>query len=195
MARNDPTEIDFYEGLVRKTASMYVDFTEEEYEDVCQILRIKAWRALGTFDSTRSKLPVERYVFSCMKNQVKDLLKKKKRNEAYIEDFCTNGDGGQRRDEFENQYLRMDEEAALDGLLADVPLIPSTLDLTERKVLALLYMDYGQAEIALSLDTTKREVAVAVKGLKEKMADWKPSNGSLPIKAPLETSADSQLAA
>jgi RNA polymerase sigma factor (sigma-70 family) len=175
-----PTELAYYEGLVRKTASMYERIVEEEFDDLCQILRLKAWRALGTYDPTRSKLPVERYVFSCLRNQVKDLLKKKRRNELFIEDIvpatpnAEAGDRGVLRDRFEAHYLIVREDQAYAGVATDTPLIPSTLTQGEREVMALLYLDYGQTEIALRLRMTKREVTAAVKALREKMADWNP---------------------
>lgn len=183
-----PTELAFYEGLVRKTASMYERIVEEEYEDLCQILRLKIWRALGTYDPARSKLPIERYVFSCLRNQCKDLVKKKRRNELFIEDIAPAGgtleDGGMLRDRFEAAYLMVREDEAFGDLPFDTPLIPSTLSEPELRVMALLYLDYGQTEIALRLAMTKREVAAAVKALREKMADWAPSNDRQPIAVP-----------
>lgn len=140
------------------------------------LFRIKAWRALESFDPAKSKVPVERYVFSCMVNLGKDLLKKKKRNEAYIEDYrLIKGSDSESTDRFDGRYLRLDEEAAFDELPFDKPLIPSTLDGIERRVVALLYYDYSHAEIALRLGISKREVATAVKQIREKMADWRPT--------------------
>jgi hypothetical protein len=43
-------DISHYEGVVRQTAGMFFAMVEEEFEDVCQILRMKAWRALVSFD-------------------------------------------------------------------------------------------------------------------------------------------------
>lgn len=176
MSRDPRYAVQFYEGLCRSTASRYVNLVEEDYEDLVSMFRIKAWRALESFDPAKSKVPVERYVFSCMVNLGKDLLKKKKRNEAYIEDYRHNAQTGTDvTDRFDARYLRLDEEEAFAELPFDQPLIPSTLDETECKVVALLYLDYSHAEIALRLGLAKREVATAVKQIKEKMADWRPS--------------------
>lgn len=178
-----PQDLAFYEGLVRKTASMYERLTEEEFDDLCQILRLKVWRALGTYDPSRSKLPIERYVFSCVRNQCKDLVKKKRRNELFIEDVAPGSPGNaidfdsSLRNRFEAQYLMVREDEAFADLPFDQPLIPSTLTHDELQVMGLLYLDYGQTEIALRLAMTKREVAAAVKALREKMSDWKPSTG------------------
>lgn len=189
MAKSDPTELDFYEGLVRKTASMYERLVDEDFDDLCQIFRIKAWRALGTYDPTRSSMSVERYVFSCIRNQVKDVLKKERnvlrrdgRGDLFIEDVAPTtpgeGHGGQQpRDKWEHRYMEVGEDEAFAELKLDVPLIPSTLDGTELQVVALLYADFGHAEIALRIGITKREVSLAVKSIREKMADWRPSNG------------------
>lgn len=178
VSRDPRYAVQFYEGLCRSTAARYVGKVEEDYEDLVSLFRIKAWRALESFDPAKSKVPVERYVFSCMVNLGKDLLKKKKRNEAYIEDYRHNNQTGKDvADRFDAQYLRQDEEAAFRELTLDKPLIPSTLDETECSVLALLYYDYSHAEIALRLSITKREVAAVVKQIREKMADWRPSSG------------------
>lgn len=186
MAKRDPYTLDFYEGLIRKTASMYERLVEEDFDDLCQIFRLKAWRALGTYDPKRSSMPVERYVFSCVRNQVKDVLKKERnqmrrdgRSEMLIEDIAPNDqEGAGMRDRFESRYMQVREDEAFAGANLDAPLIPSTLDRTELQVVALLYAEYGQAEIALRIGLTKREVALAVKSIREKMADWRPSNGS-----------------
>lgn len=178
-----PTELAYYEGLVRKTASMYERIVEDDYEDLCQLFRIKAWRALETYDPSKSSMPVERYVFSCIRNQVKDVLKKKRRGELFIEDLTGlatdqaehQGGGGQSRDRFDARYLMVREDEAYADLNLDAPLIPSTLTTSELSVVALLYADFGQAEIALRLSMTKREVAASVKSIREKMADWRPS--------------------
>lgn len=187
-----PTELAFYEGLVRKTAGMYARLVEDDYEDICQVLRLKAWRALNTYDPARSKLPVERYVFSCLRNQVKDLLKKKKREELFLLDlghadatadsaftgkFATGAEGITKQ-HFEARYLSIDEEAGLSGLLDDMPTIPSTLSGKEKEVLALVYYGYSHTEIAVRLEISKREISTAMKAIKVKMSDWKPSDDS-----------------
>lgn len=184
---NDPTQVQFYEGLVRKTAGRYQGVIQEEYEDLCAILRIKCWRALESFDPAKSRVPIQNYVFSCMRNQVKDLLKRKKRNDLYIEEIAPvspNPRGGQprpsARDRFEERYSSAAEEEVFAEVLAETPLIPSTLTTLERGVVILLYLEYGQAQMAESLGVNKREIAKAVKGVKDKMSDWKPSSSSTP---------------
>ena len=65
---------------------MYAPHVQEEYEDIVSVLRIKVWRALCAFDPARSSMPVQRYVFSCVKNQAKDLVKKRRRTQAQHRD-------------------------------------------------------------------------------------------------------------
>lgn len=184
--RKDPTQLEFYEGLCRKTASMYEAFVEEEFDDLCQIFRLKAYRALGTFDASRSAMPVERYVFSCIRNQVKDVLKKERnvqrrdgRSELFIEDITSGGETTA-SDWFDAKYLSEREDQAFPLDAFDKPLIPSTLSHDEKSIVALLYVEWSQTEIALRLGLTKREVALGVKAIREKFEDWRPSNSRQP---------------
>lgn len=178
--QKDPTRVEYYEGLVRKTASMYEGIVQEEYEDLCSILRIKVWRALESFDPAKATQPIRGYVFSCVRNQVKDLLKRKRRNELYIEDIAPASRGGHLRneglrDKFEQRYLKEDEEVAFAEILAETPLIPSTLTGVEQRVVTCLYLEYSHSEIAEVLCLTPREVSRSVRAIKDKLADWKPS--------------------
>lgn len=185
---DDPSKIEFYEGLVRKTASMYEGIVQEEFEDLCSILRIKAWRALESFDPARSKLGVKSHVFGCVRNQVKDLLKRDRNRDGtlkkpvplYIEDIAPSedqqyGDGdASARQRFEADYLRTEEEEVFAEILAETPLIPSTLTATERQVVVCLYLEYSHADIEAALDIPRREIASTVKSIKSKMSDWRP---------------------
>lgn len=166
--------IRYYEGLVRKTAARYEPYLEEEFEDICQVFRVKVFRALLAFDRTRSSLARDNYVFGCLVNQAKDLLKKKKRNLLFIEDLAPRDDltNGGVRDRFESQYLADDEVFA--EIESDGVLIPSTLNLDERRVLVCLYLNYSQPEAAVRLGMQRNHVAIAVRTIREKMADWDP---------------------
>lgn len=205
MRCTNPRQIEFYEGLVQKTAARYLVRIRErapdlEFDDVCQILRLKAWRGIESFDPARATQPINEYVFSCVFNQVKDLIKRKPRGDLFIEDV-TRLSGSDRdvsvRESFDAQYLTETEEEAFAEILAETPLIPSTLSGIEQRVVVCLYLEYGQAEIAETLSLSKRDVARRVKSIKEKMADWRPSspaagthsNGdhrSIPLKETIE---------
>jgi len=190
--RHDQHAVDHYEGLCRKTAALYVNYVEEEYEDIVQILRVKVWRALETFDSTKWKKeapgngpsPVERYVFMCIKNQCKDLVKRKQRGEVYIEDQGALGHDGHLAgrhltDAFELRYLAADHDQVFGDIEDGVPLIPSTLTDREREIVCLLWSDYRQTEIAAQLGLRRSEVERGVRSIRLKMADWRPSQAQV----------------
>lgn len=160
-------DIAFYEGLIHRTAGIYARYVEEEYEDIVALFRIKVWRALESFDPAKTTIPIERYVFMVIKNQAKDLVKRKKRNLAYLEDLQAGAD-------FEHQYLSMSEERAFEDVTEEIPLIPSTLTSLEREIVGLLYLQYTQRESADRLGVSRGEMEKAVKSIRAKMSDWKP---------------------
>lgn len=162
------TEITFYEGLVRKTAGMIAPLVQEEYEDIAAILRIKVWRALEAYDPSRARQPVERYVFMCVTNQKKDLLKRKRRHEVPLEDT----------------YEVWVDPDVVFGEVEDVtPVIPSTLSGLERELIARLYVGYTERQAAQLLGLTRSQVERALDGVRVKMADWRPS-APTPVLAP-----------
>jgi RNA polymerase sigma factor (sigma-70 family) len=182
-----------YEGLVRKTASMYYKVFNEEFEDFAQTLRVKVCEALMSYDSSKSKMTEEKYVFSCLRNRVKDYLRKLQvRNEAgwkeptLIEDVAPARVGYEDgpRDQWDLHNFSIGEDAAYQALLADVPLLPSTLSFEEERVVALLYVGYNQVEIAKVLGVTRTAAIQMVQQIQTKMADWDPrpqTAGSAPI--------------
>jgi DNA-directed RNA polymerase specialized sigma24 family protein len=116
-------------------------------------------------------MPRERYVFSCVKNQAKDLVNRERRNELYIEDLSAD-----RRETFEGRYLHADETQTF-GLFDDGEvLLPSTLTELERQVIALLYLDYSQREAATHLGLKRNEMERTVRTIRQKMADWRPTS-------------------
>lgn len=177
MARTkNPYDIHFYEGLIFTTASMYAPQVEEEFEDICQLLRMKVWRALELFDPERSKMPVERYVFMCVKNRCKDLVTKHRRGEVYMEDQRRNaGEDVGSLDWFENRYLSTDHEQTFGDVDEGAPLMPSTLTGREREVIVLLYRHHTQAEVVRILSLRRSEMERIMRTIRDKMADWKPT--------------------
>jgi RNA polymerase sigma factor (sigma-70 family) len=181
--------IPHYEGLVRKTAARYVAFVEEDFEDICAIFRQKVWKALVSFDPERSKMTQDTFVFSCVKNQGKDLVKrsrseaaKRRRWDTFIEDEAPmrengNGRGAHdfTRDSFEHQYLQLPSEDVYGRIDEGVLLLPSTLTEVERQVVGLLYLDYMQSEATLMLGISKGIMERTMRSIREKMADWRPS--------------------
>lgn len=153
------TEIVFYEGLVRKTAGMIAPLVQEEYEDIVAILRIKVWRALEAYDPSRARQPVERYVFMCLTNQKKDLLKRKRRMEVPLDD---------------GYEVRVDPDVVYGDVEDVTPVIPSTLGPLERELVAWLYLGYTERQAAQLLGLTRPAVERALEMVRVKMADWRP---------------------
>lgn len=183
----------YYEGLIFKTAQIVVaSGVEIEIEDAQQRLRIKAWRALKAFDPARCRTTRAKYVFMCVKDEKKDLLKKKRRFELHIEDQVQRvSKSGTSEDQFtgdrfHEQYLSATHDDVFGEVEDDDLLIPSTVTAFEKRVLLLLYTgDYKQREIAAELlplqyeldeEAAKREVERAIRALRDKFADWRPSS-------------------
>src|SRR4051794_8115324 len=108
-------ELASYEGLVFRTAQMYAPFVDDDEEDVRQALRIKVWQALLAYrprsletPDVKGRTPRDKYVFMCVTNQVKDLLKRKKRQEDFIEDKTPDD---VQREKFVAKHLAVDESA------------------------------------------------------------------------------------
>lgn len=191
---SDPKLIRRYEGVVRKTAAMTVEHCDEDFDDICQLFRIKVWKALLSYDPTKVKnevpdtygrTPRDRYVFACIKNQAKDLKKRVKRNVSYIEEMT---------ERFEAGYLGTTEEEIFHMIEESAPLIPSTLSDRERKIVTLLYLDFDNGEIGEQLGIQRKQVATLVRGIREKMADWAPTGWQavplvLPAGEPLAVAA------
>lgn len=179
--KKDPMRVEFYEGLVRKTASKWA--WKMEFEDLCQVLRLKVFQALQSYDPARATQTVDGYVFSCVRNRIKDLGEIKVRDDLYIEDIAPSSahyeTGGSNenvsRDNFEGRYLIEEEEHAFAEILTETPLIPDTLTEVEARVVVCLYLELTQAEIAERLVMSRREVARSVKQVKVKMAAWRPT--------------------
>jgi len=151
-----------YEGLVFRTATMYESRLGMEREDIQQVLRICVWRATSAYEVSRDdRRSIDTFVFWCVRNQIKDLVKSKVRRDrhgrqVYIEDLA---------DEPSHE-----EDSDPDG----VPL-PSSLSAVEREVVAYLYLGYRQTEIAVMIGCQRREVERRVRSIRHKMADWRPS--------------------
>ena len=171
----DHVDLAPFEGLIFTTAARYAPILDEDLDDIRQILRLKVWQALTRFDGSRSTKGVESYVFSCLRNRVKDLLKEQHRlNERrkggplHIEDLTD--DLGR----FEGRYLAAEDPDVFDLIEQSVEL-PSCLDETERAlVLVLLEGDFTRAEIALRIGVSRKRVVVIHRAVQEKLADFAP---------------------
>lgn len=174
--RSTPQDIAFYEGLVFKTASLWAGYMQEDFEDLQQIIWEKVVKALRAHDPKRSRLPTERYVFMCVLNLRKDLLKRRRRDDVYIEDqrrSPTRAPSDADLATFEHRYLS--ETGTYDAIEDERPLIPSTLTAVEREVLCLLYEGYSAHEVQRRLGLSRRDCETILNRLQAKFGDWKPS--------------------
>ena len=202
MNRQADEALRHYEGLIRKTAGRIAHSVEMEYEDICQFLRLRAWQALTAFDSSKVKSTSgyslekqrDRFVFSCLVNASKDVLKRKRHNLLSIEDVAArplmepSGDAvvETSRDRFDQRYL-CEDDTFTDGL--DQVLVPSTLTKTERAVLLLMYLDFKPTEIVVQAHLSRKEVATAMTSIRAKMADWDPGYPDSVAIAPVQVVA------
>lgn len=187
---NDPQELLRYEGLIFKTAQRYVGFVDEDFEDIQQMLRVKAWQALRSFDPSRSAMTQDAYVFSCIKNRCKDMVKrvhsetgKMRASQLFIEDIAPDDPGRRKgehsgnnvRDKFERRYLCRTHEQTYGEVEDEDVRLPSTLTKVEREVVGLTYLDFKPQEVAKLLGIVRGEVEAALGRVREKMADWSPT--------------------
>jgi RNA polymerase sigma factor (sigma-70 family) len=168
MTVNDET-LRAFEGLVFRTAQIYERRLRVEREDLQQVLRLKVWMAVRAYDAKKSRTSLESFVFSCVRNQIKDLVKSRIRRdrlgvEHLIDDLFTDDWS---RERFEGSYL-----AAVDE--PDEVLIPSTLTANERSMIGLLYVGFKQVEIAEIMEIPRNEVTQRMASIRQKMADWRP---------------------
>lgn len=183
-----------YEGLIFRHATRIAEIVEDDLDDIRQFYRVKAWRALESFDGSLSRSPTLscrrpcadgdrcprcKYVFMCLKNGEKDLLKKKRHNLAFIEDqaptlSASDGDGQRQSNWFEARFLSTDHEGVYGGIDEGKPLLPNTLTGLEVEVIVLLYRGYRQSEIAREMVLGKGEIERTMVAIRTKMMDWRP---------------------
>jgi DNA-directed RNA polymerase specialized sigma24 family protein len=185
-----------FEGLIFKTASLIEQQMaarraaapiELGFEDIRQRLRIKAWKALEGYDAGRSMgHPLERYVYSCIVNEKKDILKSPRRADPHIEDQVADGEEGhgngkaKRSDAFELRYLSLAEDQAFVDAEVEPLRLPSTLTDVELQIVALLYEGWMQTEVRSQLSLSVRAIDAMMRSIREKMADWRPSPNERP---------------
>jgi RNA polymerase sigma factor (sigma-70 family) len=180
-----------YQGVAFSTARIYAPYLDMDEEDVAQELLLKAAQALVAYRPRRvvrtlrtdGRSPEQAWVFMCIKNRVKDLLKAQQRRRLpdggrrmyYIEDVrgdepTTNG-----TTKWDAEHMSITHaEVYAEVEDVEVPLPPSLTKL-EAAVVRLLIMELSQTEIARVLDVPRRRVRVAYVQVQEKMVDFKPS--------------------
>ncbi len=201
--------IEHYEGLVTETASQIVACgVELEFDDVRQLLRIKAWRALLMFDTQRAaeskhlshardrygRTPRERYVFICVANMRKDIEKRPRRYLASIDDLRDDAahqgrtavsETGMRADRFDARYLSTDHEQVYGPVEDEEIKLPSTMTRLERRVIKLRLKGRLLFEIDQELSLSRAQREKVMRSVREKLADWQPATAPEPRSAPM----------
>lgn len=183
-----------YEGLVHKTAQMWAWAVGMEEEDLRQEIRLKVAQGLIAYNASRSKLPLKNYIFGIVRNRITDLQKAQCRRANYgltfthIEAYADNSEYSADRLEFE--YLTRTDHDQTYSQVDDVFELPATLTAQERCIVVLMGQEMRPSEIALRLGLASVEASRAIKVIKEKLADWRPTkvdvipdDSSLPVVA------------
>lgn len=173
--------LDHYEGLICATARRCIAFCEEDFEDVAQVLRVKVWQALCAYDPSRSRTTRDKYVFMCVRDRAKDVVKKKKRNQLHIEDVRTirSGNGNvSHGDWFDERYLSASHEENYGAIEDDDdPLVE--LNGLERQIASLLTADYKQTQVAQLLGLEKTEMERAMRSIRSKLDALRPREDAI----------------
>lgn len=175
-----------YEGLFYTTARRIEGVVELPFDDIKSELRIKAWKALKKFDSCRSTVSRDVYVYYAVMNKKKDILrddKGRKRTLVSIEDM---GSKAQVTDANEAtvvstsgshndlRYFSVGSESVYADIEREVPLIPSTLTEIEKHVLVMIYDEHTVLEIQRAVGLKRQEVKDAIERIQLKFSDWRP---------------------
>lgn len=157
--------VERYEGLIFTHSLRVLGRVDDDLDDIRQQYRIKVWTALVAYDPERCRTDVDRFVFFCLKNAEKDMLKRRRRPEVSLETA----------DPSERQGA-VDAEVVYAQVEAEQPLLPSTLSGLEVRAVVLLYRGYRQTEAARRLGIDARAMKRTVRSIRDKMADWKPDS-------------------
>ncbi len=190
----DTVDLEPFEGLIFSTAVRYAAYLDDDLDDIQQVLRIKVWQALCSFEASRSvryagdrEKARESFVFSCLRNRVKDLLKQQYRlNDARKGGplFVEGLDPGS----FEQSMAA--EDANLWEVTEGNVELPSTLDQVERALVGVLLTgDFTRAEIAMRLGVSRKRVLVLHRSVQEKLRDWAPDGFVFAARLHLELAA------
>lgn len=179
--------VEHYRGLVHSTARLVVSEgrCQDEYDDIVQVLYMKAWYAIGAFDASKSRMTQDRFVFMCVRNAVKDLQKKRRRGdyELSLEGVIESGEASGRlesRDKFDAKYLAAGRDQVYAEVEDEAPLLPNTLSRLEREVVLALAEGYTRSEVRAALDIQQREMERIMREVRTKLADWKPTQAPAP---------------
>lgn len=171
-----------FEGLIAETARQIVARgVELELDDVAQLLRVKAWRALIAHDTGRG-LSQRRFVFGCVYNMRKDIEKRPRRHNASVDQLRAfdvyvreDAHGSASADRFDARYLCVDAEQVYGTVEDDDLILPSTLTAIERRVIALRLDGRLLIEIDADLGFSRAQRERIMRSIRTKLADWAPT--------------------
>jgi DNA-directed RNA polymerase specialized sigma24 family protein len=180
-------ELRAFEGLVHTTARMFAAQVRREEEDLAQELRVRVWRAIVTYDATKSPLSLERYVFQAVTNKIKDFKRDAVREARRREDSGTTllhiEDIRVRHNEtaqevFDGYFHYVSHDEVYGDIDEGSFELPATITASEAAVLVLLMMGLSKRQAAERLVVARGEVERSVGALRIKLADWRPTDSS-----------------
>jgi DNA-directed RNA polymerase specialized sigma24 family protein len=179
-----------FRGLIHTKARAVVKAgVEIEFEDAVQILQIKAWQAMLAFDDARTgtggwkargkvnRPPLERWVYGCVTNAARDLLKRPRRGVRSLEGIreSESEQDGDRISWFDFHFMCIEAERVYAEVEDEPPHLPSTLTPLERRVVGLRLEGCQLQEIDRETGLSRAQRERVFESVREKMADWRPS--------------------
>lgn len=180
-----------FEGLVRATARKFAAQVKWDEGDLEQELRVRVWRAVETYSTSRAKGTLEKYVFMAVTNKIKDYKRDAAREAdrrerygisfSYIEDTHmpaapSSMEGtGDPREVFDAYHNFVTRDEIYGEIEEGKFVLPSSVTRLEANVLMLLMMEMTRTEVALRLGLSRMAVEALVNSLREKFSDWEPT--------------------
>jgi RNA polymerase sigma factor (sigma-70 family) len=160
-----------YEGLVISTVRYWRHMitSDMEDEDIAQELRMKVWRALETFDPSKG-YPERNHVFGAVRNRVKDLIGKKRRenfeepNSSMHHDAVYGESGVSGRDVAVVEKMRELGEIRSSTGTTDLLI---GLSKSEQRVAVMMIQGFNAPEIAGELQLAVSAVRVQIAKIRE----------------------------
>jgi RNA polymerase sigma factor (sigma-70 family) len=176
---------------------MFAAQVRREEEDLAQELRVRVWRAVATYDATKSPLSLERYVFQAITNKIKDFkrdaAREARRREdsgmtlLHIEDIKVrwHARNETQQEVFDGFFHYVTHDEVYGDVDEGVFALPSTITGGEADVLVLLMMGMSKRQAADRLMVSRTDVERTVSALRTKLADWKPNSSPAVERVPV----------
>ena len=168
--------IEDYEGLIKCTARKFRNSISSDigYEDICQELRIKAWKALESFDPSYGS-PESMHVFVAVNNRVKDLMRRKSKPERPFSDLPSDGHRWVNADEAIHSSIRAQftnpEDASISAENPVKTEILRGLTPVQQSIAICIAAGYTTAEIRKSHGISQSNYFIHVREIKAHVKD------------------------